>query len=176
MDLANCSKIKSGIDGIEFNQIGLDFLIGIGKGNTTEANELRAKIERQKAEYSSLGCGKDLETNECINLDSEIQSLISTISDQMKLAVNDSRYNSTVESLKKKLAQLKLDYETKGCIAKVQKVQLESANEVVSQFTSLDEARIEEQASYQVKQRVFFGGLVLIAGLFILTAFNSKNK
>ena len=80
------------------------------------------------------------------------------------------------EIYKKQLAQHKLDYETKGCLSALNKISQAETNRTISQFTALDQARIAEQSSYETKQRIFFGGLVLIAGFIIITMFNNKNK
>lgn len=174
MDLTNCAQIQSDLS---IKEALLEHVTSTNYPRNVEiANRTKAEILELKNTYNNLGCGKDLEAENCINLDSQIQSLINTISEQNKLAIYDPRLNSSVQSLKKKLAELKLDYETKGCLKKVAQVKSESTQEVVKKFTNLDEARINEETKYQTQQRVFFGGLVLVAGLMIITMFNGKKK
>jgi hypothetical protein len=173
MDLTNCAQIQSDLS---IKQALLEHVTSTdGRRNVEIAERTKTEIAELKNAYNNSVCGKDLEAENCINLDSEIQSLINTISEQSKLALNDNRLYSTIDGLKKKLAILKLDYETKGCLKKVSEVKIASTQEVVNKFTALDEVRIDEETKYQTQQRVFFGGLVLVAGLVIITMFN-KNK
>lgn len=174
MDLTNCAQIQSDLSVKEALLKHLESLES--RRNTEIENRTKAEILDLKKAYSNSVCGKDLDAEYCINLDSQINSLINTIAEQTKLALYDNRLYSTVDSLKKKLSELRLEYETKGCLVKVEKVKSATVQEVISDFTSLDQQRIAEDTNYQLKQRIFFGGLVLVAGLVILTMFNKNKK
>lgn len=118
----------------------------------------------------------DSELDKCVFVDSQIKSLVDLISSTTQQALYDNRLYSTVDSLKKKLAEYRLEFETKGCGKKIIELSQSELNSVVNKFTNLDSARITEDTNYQLKQRIFFGGLVLVAGLVILTMFNGKKQ
>jgi hypothetical protein len=47
--------------------------------------------------------------------------------------------------------------------------------DVASKFSALDKARIEEESKYVRNQRIFFGALILLGGVVMITMFG-KNK
>jgi len=175
-NIKTCNNLKDSTYGFGMYQLTMDVLKSQGKENSQEYLDAKQKYDVQKAKYDNLGCVEDKESYDCIFIQENIESMINLISTESKLAPYDNRKYEDIERYKKILAQYKLDFETKGCLLVLNKIALDETSKTLSQFTALDEARIEEQSSYQVKQRVFFGGLVLIAGLFIITAFNGKNK
>ena len=174
--IKNCNDLKNGSYGFDGYKLGMDYLKSQGKENTQEYLDLKQKYDVQKAKYDKLGCSDDKDNLDCINLDANIKLMINRIATETKLAPYDKRKYEDIERYKKYLAQYKLDYETKGCLSALNKIAQAETNRTISQFTALDQARIGEQSSYQTKQRIFFGGLVLVAGFIIITMFNNKNK
>jgi hypothetical protein len=175
-NIKTCNDLKDSITGFDLYQMQMDFLKSQGKENSAEYLDAKQKYDVQKAKYDSLGCVVDKESMDCITLNQQIESMINLISTESKLALYDKRKLSEIEGYKKILAQYKLDFETKGCLLVLNKIAQTETNKTISQFTALDEARISEETKYQTQQRVFFGGLVLVAGLVIITMFNGKNK
>lgn len=174
-NIKTCNNLKDSTYGFGMYQLTMDLLKSQGKENSPEYLDAKQKRDIQKSKYDNLGCVVNTEAMDCIALNEQINALINTIAEQTKLALYDSRLNSSVESMKKTLAQYKLDYETKGCSLILNKLEQSETNKTISEFTALDEARINEETSYKTKQRIFFGGLVLVAGLVILTMFNKKK-
>ena len=69
----------------------------------------------------------------------------------------------------------KKKFADKGCLQKIEKYRQAELGKVAEKFSSLDKSRIQAESIYERNQRIFFGGLVLIGGIVILTMF-SKNK
>jgi hypothetical protein len=175
-NIKTCNDLKDGMYGFGMYQLTMDILKSQGKENSAEYLDAKQKYDVQKSKYDSLGCAVDKESMDCIALSEQIESMINLISTESKLALYDNRKLSEIEGYKKILAQYKLDFETKGCLLVLNKIAQTETNKTISQFTALDEARISEETKYQTQQRVFFGGLVLVVGLLIITMFNGKKK
>lgn len=111
----------------------------------------------------------------CVSLDNQIRSITTLISTIYQQPTYNSKELASPESLKKRLAEYRAEFEKNDCSKKISQLSQAETSKVISQFTNLDKARITEDTNYQLKQRVFFGGIVLVAGLVILTMFN-KNK
>jgi hypothetical protein len=73
------------------------------------------------------------------------------------------------------LVKLKKDFKDNDCTKVIEQYRQQELGNVVSKFSALDKARIEEESKYVRNQRVFFGGLVLIGGVFIITMFSKKK-
>jgi hypothetical protein len=74
-----------------------------------------------------------------------------------------------------KIPQARKLYENKGCVKVIEQYRQSELAKVTKKFSGLDKARIEEESKYQTKQRIFFGGLVLIAGVVIITMFGKRK-
>lgn len=176
-NIKNCNDLKTNyLYGFDLYKLAMDSLKSQGKENTQEYLDVKQKYDVQKAKYDKLGCSVNKDNSDCIYLDSQIKFLTNLIATETKLAPYDKRKYEDIERYKKQLAEHKLDYETKGCLSALNKIAQAETNRTISQFTALDQARIGEESSYQTKQRIFFGGLVLVAGFIIITMFNNKNK
>jgi hypothetical protein len=175
--IKQCNDLKTSVSyGFDNYKLAMDYLKSQGKENSQEYLDVKQKYDVQKAKYDKLGCTFDKDSSDCIYINSQIKFLIDKIASETKLAPYDKRKYADIESYKKTLAQYKLDYETKGCSLALNKIAKAETNKTISQFTDLDKKRIAEETNYQLKQRVFFGGLVLVAGLVILTMFNGNKK
>lgn len=176
-NIKNCNDLKNNyLYGFEMYKLGMDYLKSQGKGNSQEYLDFKQKYDVQKAKYDKLGCSVDTNSSDCIFINTQIKFLTDLISTETKLAPYDNRKYDDIESYKKTLAKFKLDYETKGCSLALNKIAQAETNKTIDIFTNLDKARIAEDTNYQLKQRVFFGGLVLVAGLVIITMFNGNKK
>jgi hypothetical protein len=143
---------------------------------SAEREQLKKDTQDYLEKYISLGCGKDIIAEKCVYTDSQIKSLTSMIASIYQQPSYNSRGLVSPETLKVKLNEHKLFFDTNGCAKKIEEVASEETSKVISQFTNLDTARITADTTYQVQQRVFFGGLVLVAGLVIITMFNGNKK
>ena len=132
-----------------------------------------AKSKEAQSEYQQK-CGLyDKDLIECIRLDNQMQGQISSYANQSVLiSESSSALNvflpSGIATTQKKFAQL-------GCIQKLEKYRQAELGKVAEKFTGLDKARIEAQSIYERNQRVFFGALILLGGITLITFFG-KNK
>jgi hypothetical protein len=173
-NLKVCYGLRTGVYGYEMFEIELNSLKQQGKENTQRFADLKSKIDLQKGKYLNLGCGKDKEMEECLILDNARKGQIEDVSSSSKKAFYDN--NNSTEVIKQNLAETKLQFELKGCEKKINQLNLDETDLTISQFENLDIARINEESKYQIQQRVFFGGLVLVTGLVIITMFNGNKK
>ena len=144
--------------------IGFKFNNGIAPKPTEKSNQ--AELEYQQK------CGMyDKEVLECIVIDNAMQGLITKYANQSSMYYEDLKNKNLpidIEIQKKKFAD-------KGCLQKIEKYRQSELGKVIDKFSVLDKARIQAESIYERNQRIFFGGLVLIGGIVILTMF-SKNK
>ena len=85
-----------------------------------------------------------------------------------------SNLNANLES-SALIERTKKEFNDNDCLKIVEKYRQGELGNVVKSFSGLDKMRIESASIYQRNQRIFFGGLVLVAGVVIFTMFG-KNK
>lgn len=129
-----------------------------------------AKSKQAELEYKQK-CGMyDPKVLECIYLKADVDTKTSLYGNQGLM------YFESGKTFKKEsLDQARKLYEDKGCVKVIEQYRQAELGKVAGKFSGLDKARIEEESKYQTKQRIFFGGLVLIAGIVVITMFG-KNK
>lgn len=128
------------------------------------------KSKQAELEFNQK-CGMyDPKVLDCIYLKSDLDVKTSLYGNQSLMY-----FESGKTFQKESLDQARKLYEDKGCVKIIEQYRQSELGKVAEQFSGLDKARIEEQSKYQTKQRIFFGGLVLIAGLVVITMFG-KNK
>ena len=152
-------KFKLGIYPIDFK-----FNNGIAPTPTVKSNEAELEYKQKCGMY-------DKELLDCIVIDNVLQSQINKYANQSSMYyedLKDKNLPTAIENSKKKFAD-------KGCLQKIEKYRQTELGKVAEKFTALDKARIQAESIYERNQRIFFGGLVLISGIVILTMF-SKNK
>lgn len=134
-------------------------------------NTSNPKWQEAKLEYQQK-CGMyDRELLDCIAIDNALQGQISKYANQSSMyyeSDKDINLPTAIANSKKKFAD-------KGCLQKIEKYRQAELGKVADKFSSLDKSRIQAESIYERNQRIFFGGLVLIGGIVILTMF-SKNK
>jgi hypothetical protein len=81
---------------------------------------------------------------------------------------------SQIASWKQILEGLKLDYDTNGCMVKMEALRQKDLAEVANKYKELDKSRIEEISNYDRSKRVFYGAMVLLTALGIMIL--SKKK
>lgn len=170
MYLEECVKLSGGDDLVSMAKESIAYY---EKGGFQQgADDVKKNLQK----YLDLGCGKDLLAEKCVFTDAQIKSLTSLIASIRQQPTYNSRELISPDSLKSKLSEYQLFFDTNGCAKKIEEVASVETSKVINQFTALDKARITADTTYQVQQKVFFGGLVLVAGLLILTMFNGKKE
>jgi hypothetical protein len=166
MDLSNCETLKSKMEWSKF-------LIDNPKYATAkEILDEKANFASLQSQYNSSGCGVNLVKDKCASLDNQIIFLTNLIGTQGILAVTDNRIYSQIETWKKQLAQLKADYELNGCVVKVEEMKQVTVKEIAKDVEVINRARIETVSTYERNKRIFFGALVLLLALALI----STNK
>ena len=67
------------------------------------------------------------------------------------------------------------EFNDNDCTKIIEQYRQQELGDVASKFSALDKARIEEESKYVRNQRIFFGGLVLLGGVVIITMFGKKK-
>jgi hypothetical protein len=111
---------------------------------------------------------------DCEKLNIEIEKLVNLIAINELLAIKSSNLRPTIEQDKKKLANLKLDFDTYGCIVILEKNRQKEVADVKSKYAELDETRINKTSIYERNKRLFFVGMVLLVSLGIMISIKKK--
>jgi hypothetical protein len=107
---------------------------------------------------------------ECIELNKRLETLTSLYGNQ-----GLSYFDSDKTLKKNTLDEAKKRFNEKGCVQIIEQYRQAELGKVIGQFSELDKSRIEAESVYERNQRVFFGGLVLVAGIVMITMIG-KNK
>jgi hypothetical protein len=133
---------------------------------------LLKKMADADAEYSQK-CGKyDDKQLKCISINSKLQSLIQLQGASASSYFDNKRnqYEST-----EAIDRTRKEFNDNDCTKVIEQYRQQELGEVANKFSGLDKARIEEESKYVRNQRVFFGALILLGGVVIITMFG-KNK
>lgn len=134
--------------------------------NSTSVNSKQAQLE-----YEQKCSMYDKELLDCIAIDNTLQTQIKNYARQSSMYyedLKDKNLPTAIENSKKKFAD-------KGCLQKIEKYRQAELGKVIDKFSGLDKTRIQAESIYERNQRIFFGGLVLIGGIVILTMFSKKK-
>jgi len=112
----------------------------------------------------------DEKTQNCININRQLQSVI-----QLGGAMSLSPFDTERYDYKEPIARYRKQFDDNNCAQLIEKNRQSELGVVIDKFSGLDKARIEATSIYERNQRIFFGGLVLIGGIVIITMFG-KNK
>lgn len=107
---------------------------------------------------------------ECIEIKKSLDTMTSLYGNQglMYFDSDKTLKNESLDNIKKR-------FEDKGCIKIIEAYRQAELGKVIGKFSELDQTRIEAESIYERNQRVFFGGLILIAGIILITMVG-KNK
>ena len=149
------------------------------KGNTAKSSITPAQLkvleleyETAKKKYDASPCStkKDSERDFCISLQAEIVSMRSTIS--YFYSIRDNEYakirTANLDALLKK-------FDDSKCGAKIAEFRADNIKSITDVYSGMDKQRIEEDSKYQAKQRIFFGALVFLGAVLIVTMFGKKE-
>ena len=67
------------------------------------------------------------------------------------------------------------EFNDNNCTQLIEKYRQSELGHVVGKFSTLDKARIEAESIHERNQRIFFGALVLLGGVVIITMFSKKK-
>ena len=126
--------------------------------------EYRDKYNKECSIYDE----KELE---CVRLNSSLQSLI-----QYAGAKSLSPFDAERIDYTKSIASLRKQFDDKNCTQLIERYRQSELGIVIDKFSGLDKTRIEAESIYERNQRIFFGGLILISGIAIITMFGKNKK
>ena len=124
---------------------------------------------------------REYKRNRCFTLNDKIQSYTSKIANDFGIALTfkkDLTYNqylASAKGLKEALNDVREDFNKYNCVQEIETQRQEVLGKTISEYSQLDKERIEKESIYERNQRIFFGGLVLVGGLIIITMFNKKK-
>lgn len=169
----NCENIDASIKLWEdaIKSVNNNTLASVSEKNKTIA-EFNKNIEEAKQQKAI--CSKDPINHKCSELKARIDGLISLVATNEILALKDNRINSYLNSIKKELADAKLEFETNGCEAKLLDVKFQDTKNVIAEYSALDQARIDAETTYQKNKKIFLGVMVLLVGLFVIISKKSE--
>ena len=133
---------------------------------------LLKKMADADAEYSQK-CGKyDDKQLKCISINSKLQSLIQLQGASASSYFDNKRnqYEST-----EAIDRTRKEFNDNDCTKVIEQYRQQELGDVANKFSTLDKARIEEESKYVRNQRIFFGALILLGGVVMITIFG-KNK
>lgn len=161
---------------IEIKKNALDYHTkNIGNPAKSTVTPAQLKImqidyETSKKKYDESPCGKDPETDVCIALQGQITSMQSTI--QYFRSKGDIQ---TANSRTKQLEEMVKKFDDNKCGEKVGGFRAGVIREISETFQALDKKRIEEESKYQAKQKIFFGAIILVGAVLIITMFGKRQ-
>jgi hypothetical protein len=130
------------------------------------------ELAEAEAEYSQK-CGMyDEKELKCINLNSQLQGLIQL---QGASALSPFESSSNQYNSSSAIARYRKEFNDNNCTQIIEQYRQSELGDVVGKFSALDKARIEAESIYERNKRIFFGGLVLIGGIVIITMFSKKK-
>lgn len=137
-----------------------------------ELKVLELEYETAKKKYDASPCStkKDPERDACISLQSQITSMRSTISYFYSIRDNETAQQRTAE-----LDKLLKKFDDSKCGDKIGEVRADAIKSITDVYSGMDKQRIEEDSKYQAKQRIFFGALVVLGAVLMVTMFGKKE-
>jgi hypothetical protein len=155
---------------LNLKKLELDFAKKNNKVTPFKLQQLQEDYDASKKKYDESPCGKDPETDACIALQGRITSTQSSI--QYHRSIGDNKH---ADSLTKTLETIIKEFDNKKCGEKVGGFRAGVVREISEKFQALDKKRIEEESKYQAKQKIFFGAIVLLGAVLIITMFGKRE-
>jgi hypothetical protein len=138
---------------------------GIWEGLSNDPKSKQAQLEFKEK------CGMyDRKTLDCIQSKIWLDTLTTAYGNQglMYFDSDKTLKKATVDEAKKR-------FDEKDCTKVIEAYRQAELGKVIGKFSQLDQTRIEAESIYERNQRIFFGGLILIAGIILITMVG-KNK
>ena len=143
---------------------------GVLRGLSINDKVAQKKIDDAEIEYSQKCGAYDEKELNCIRINSQLQSAI-----QFKGAKALSPFDTELANNEKSIALYRKQFDDNNCAQVIEQYRQKELGTVIDKFSDLDKKRIESESIYERNQRVFFGALILISGIVIITMFG-KNK
>ena len=137
---------------------------------TKALQKAQEDYEISKKFYDESPCGKDPLKDKCFGLQYKITSHQNSI--RYFLVTRDK---AQADKMQKELDKFVSDFKSSNCESKISQTRGEYVMSVSDTFKKMDKERIEAESKYQQKQRIFFGSIVFLGALLLVTMF-SKNK
>jgi hypothetical protein len=108
----------------------------------------------------------------CVEINSNLQNV-----SLFEIGGNEAYWDEKGKGYNREEAipKLKKEFNDNNCTKVIEQYRQQELGKVASKFSALDKARIEEESKYVRNQRVFFGALVLLGGVVIITMFSKKK-
>lgn len=133
---------------------------------------LLKKMKDADAEFSRE-CGKYNEKQlKCIAINSDLQSTIQ-LQGASTLSYNDIDRNANDRT--EAIARKRKEFNDNDCTKVIEQYRQQELGDVANKFSTLDKSRIEQESKYVRNQRVFFGALILLGGVVIITMFGKRK-
>jgi hypothetical protein len=155
---------------LNLKKLQLDFSKKDNKVTPFKLQQLQEDYDASKKKYDESPCGEDPETDACIALQGRITSMQSSI--QYHRSTGDNKH---ADSLTKSLQTIVKEFDNKKCGEKVGGFRAGVVRSISETFQALDKARIEEESKYQAKQKIFFGAIVLVGAVLMITMFGKRE-
>jgi hypothetical protein len=131
---------------------------------------LQLDYETSKKKFDNSPCGKDPETDACVALQAKITSTQSTIA-YFRTVKDNKQANLIAKHLEDDVKK----FNDSKCAEKVSGYRAGAILSISENFQALDKLRIEEESKYQLKQKIFFGAIVLMGAVLIITTFGKRE-
>jgi hypothetical protein len=162
-DFLLLGKFKERID-------SLKFIVGNTSKTSITPNQLKQMeidYQNQKKLYESSECMNNFEKNKCEYLYKRITSW------QGIKNINNFFDNDKI-STEVELDKLNEEYKKLNCDVIFSQSRTKYVSSAINVFNTLDKKRIESDSIYERNKRIFFGGIVLILGIFLIMDFKKK--
>jgi hypothetical protein len=155
---------------LNFKKSALDFALKSPNYDTAKLKQLQNDYDFSKSKYDASGCGKNSDRDKCLDYQSQIANLRSTIS--YSLVTRDVKHAKTNQL---RLEEITKKYKDLNCDAKISEFRGDVVMSIADVYQQIDKERIEAESKYRFKQRLFFGGIVFFGALLMVTMFDKKN-
>lgn len=113
---------------------------------------------------------KNTERDKCIDLQKEMEGIRLSVSSFYAV-----RNFETANERKSQLDKLTKKFEDTKCADKIGEFRTEIINGITNTYSELDKARIEAESKYKEKQKIFFGAIIFMGVLLMVTMFGKKE-
>jgi len=134
-------------------------------------DKIKSKYEEDKKKYALTPCGKNANRDKCLYLKGQIESLQSSL-----IYARTTRDNARIKTIEDNIKKFEQEFEKLKCTDEITTFQIEENVKAASVFQELDKQRIEEQNRYEVRQRIFYGTMAILAALVIIVGATKKQN
>lgn len=122
---------------------------------------------------------KKYKRDRCLKLNQTIDSYVNIIASEYNrlLLRSDYDYIKTdyIENSKAILEKAKQDFVTLKCASEVEASRQEVVSGIVSEYSSYDKERIDEESKYESKKRIYLGAFISIFALAMIITFKDSK-